>query len=53
MVFEGSQTSHVCPREMKVRVEHWWDNTDKRKLKYSKEENLSQSRFVHHKPHME
>ena len=31
-------------------MEHWWNDTDWRKLKYW-EKNLSQSHFVHHKSH--
>jgi hypothetical protein len=30
---------------------HWWNNTDREKLKYS-EKNLTQTHFVHYRSHM-
>jgi hypothetical protein len=33
-------------------MEHWWNETDREKLKYSAK-NLSQCHFVHHKSHMD
>jgi hypothetical protein len=33
-------------------MEHWWNDTDRGKLKYW-EKNLSQYHFVHHKTHMD
>jgi hypothetical protein len=33
-----------------MSMEHWWDDTDREKLKYLKE-NLSQCNFVHNKSH--
>jgi hypothetical protein len=50
--FEGSQASHVCLGKM-MSMELWWNNTERRILKYSRRENLSHSKFVHHKQHME
>ena len=32
-------------------MEHWWNGTDRGKLKYW-ERSLSQCHFVHHQPHM-
>jgi hypothetical protein len=32
-------------------MEHWWNEIDREKLKYSGK-NLSQCHFVHHKSHM-
>jgi hypothetical protein len=36
--------------ELNMRMEHWLNDPDMGKLKYS-EENLFQGPFVHHKPH--
>lgn len=51
--FEGSQASRICLGKMKMSMEQWWDNADRRILKYSGRENLSHSNSVHHKPRME
>jgi hypothetical protein len=37
---------------MKMSVEHWWNDTDRGKLKYW-EKNLSQCYFDHHKSDMD
>jgi hypothetical protein len=37
--------------QMTKSMEHWWNDTDREKPKYS-EKNLSQCPFVHHKAHM-
>jgi len=37
---------------MKMILEHLWNVTNRRKLKYSKR-NVSHSHFVHHKSHMD
>jgi hypothetical protein len=39
VVFDGTQTSPACPsdkksRKIKMSVEHWWNGTDRGKLKY-------------------
>jgi hypothetical protein len=36
---------------MKMNMEHWWNDTDRRKVKYS-DKNLPQCHFVHHKSHI-
>ena len=38
-LFEGSQALPACPSDkniikMKMRKEHWWDDTDRGKAKY-------------------
>ena len=38
--------------EMKISTEHWWNDTDRRILKYS-EKNLSQFSYFRHKSHMD
>jgi hypothetical protein len=63
---EGSQASPVCPSYQKdkrakprkvfkvlknMSMEHWWNDIDRAKLKYSGKK-LSQCHFVHHKSHM-
>jgi hypothetical protein len=50
---EGSHASSVCPSRrsnMKTDMKHGWDDTDKRKPKYS-EKNLSLRHSDRHKPH--
>jgi hypothetical protein len=54
---ESFQVSPLCPsgknsRQMKMSTEHWWNDNDGGKLKYS-EKSPSQSHFVHHKYHMD
>jgi len=35
-----------------MSIEHWWNDNDRSKLKYS-EKNLSEQHSVHHKFHMD
>ena len=49
-LFAGSQASSVCPSEkdaieMKMSMEHWWNDIDKVKQKYFNK-NLSRCQFV-------
>jgi hypothetical protein len=37
---------------MKIGVEHWWNDTERGKPKYT-EKNLSQCHFIHHKFHVD
>jgi hypothetical protein len=38
---------------VRVNMEHWWNDTDSRKLKYSKENFSQHHHFVHHKSYMQ
>jgi hypothetical protein len=52
---EGSQASAVCPSgksNMKINMEHWWNNSDCGKPKYLEKKYLSQYHSVHHKSNM-
>jgi len=51
--FEGSQAPLFSPPntnsiKVKMIMEHWWHDTDRRKLKY-----LSLSHYLHHKSHVQ
>jgi len=52
-LFEGSQalTTNIDMGNIKMRMnmEHWWNDTDREKLKHSVK-NLSQCHFVHYTP---
>lgn len=53
--FEDSQASPVCRSgvsscKIKIGMQHWCDDTDRRNIKYS-QEILSQCHFVHHNFH--
>jgi len=54
-VLDGIRASPACPSskssvKMKMSTEHWWNGTDRGKLKYW-DINLSQCHCVHHKRH--
>jgi len=36
----------------RISIEHWWNNTERRNLKYWKK-NHSHCHFVHHKSHID
>ena len=54
-LFAGSQAPPICSShtsniKVKMITEHWWDDTDRGKLKFW-DINRSQCHFVHHKSH--
>jgi len=54
-LFQSSKSPPACPSDhtsnkTQMNMQHWWNDTDRRKQKYW-ERNLSQWRFVHHKSH--
>jgi hypothetical protein len=56
-LLEGSQPSAACPSDtngikLRMSMERWWNDTDRRRPKYS-QKYLSQSHIAHHKSHMD
>jgi hypothetical protein len=53
-LFEGSQalTTNIDKGNIKIYMEHWWNDTDAGKLKHSVK-NLSHCQFVHYTPYID